>query len=311
MRNLRIAFIGNFEAPFSTENDRKWSLEKLGHTVISFQENKTKTSELFDVIKDIDMVMYSHTHGWSICDLDVFFKGCSEKNIPTVSVHLDRWAWLEREKDMGKEETWLTEWQFMADGSPEAVELYKKYGLNWRWLKPGVIERDCYLAQPDHVRFPHEIIFVGSKGYHPEYKDRPRLIEFLHRTYGKRFGHYGGDSTYGTIRGHDLNVLYASAKVVVGDSCFGGRPRYWSDRVTETIGRGGFLLHPKCEGLEIPGMGEYEPGNFAQLKEMIDKYIQNDHERIAQRDKAHHWVKTHDTYTQRSQEMLNEIFKES
>lgn len=310
MKKLRIGFIGNFGVSYTTENDRAWSFEKLGHEVIKFQENQTSVKDLYDKLDSLDVVFYSHTHSWEIVNLFRFFQACKDNGIPTVSVHLDRWAWLDRQKDMGNEATWKCEYIFMADGSPEAVELYEKLGLNWYWLKPGVVERDCYLAAPDRIKYPHEVIFVGSKGYHPEYPERPQLIQFLKDTYGDRFGHYGGDG-YGTVRGHDLNVLYASAKLVIGDSCFGGRPRYWSDRVTETIGRGGFLLHPRCEGLTISGLAVYTPGDLNALKKDIDEWLSIDKFQLRERLRmeAHNWVKQYETYTNRATEMLDIIFE--
>lgn len=39
---------------------------------------------------------------------------------------------------------------------------------------------------------------------------------------------------------------------MIGDSCFAGSPKgayYWSDRIPETLGRGGFLIHPYVDGL--------------------------------------------------------------
>lgn len=304
-----IGFIGNFEVPYSTENDRKWSLEKLGHTVIPFQENTTNNYDLFSAMGELDLLIYSHTHGWDIHLLEAIFATYKDFGVPTASVHLDRWAWLDREKDIGTEATWFTEYQFMADGSPEAVELYKKHNLNWHWLKPGVVERDCYMAEPDRERFPHEIIFVGSKGYHPEYPGRPELIEWLQKTYGDRFAHHGGDGIMGTIRGKDLNTLYASAKVVVGDSCFGGRPRYWSDRIPETTGRGGFLIHPAVEGLDHDGVSTYESGDFDGLKKEIEFALANTELRKAWQLRGHEWTKNNATYTIRAKEILEVIFE--
>ena len=56
----------------------------------------------------------------------------------------------------------------------------------------------------------------------------------------------------GVIRGKELNDLYATAKVVVGDTLCKGfnYPYYFSDRLFETTGRGGFLIHPYIKGLE-------------------------------------------------------------
>lgn len=305
-----IGFIGNFVPSFSTENDRKWSFEKLGYTVIPYQESRTTTEQLFLDIYDrkFDILFYSHTHGWEIPNLKDVFALCKDREIPTVSVHLDRWAWLQRVEDIGKEATWFTEYLFMADFSPEAVELYKKHNLNAYYLKPGVVERECELAAPDPAMFPHEIIFVGSKGYHPEYPERPALIEFLQETYGDRFGHYGNDGL-GVLRGRALNNLYATAKIAVGDSCFGGRPYYVSDRYYETRGRGGFLLHPHVEGHDTVGVAHYNPrGAFKDLKEKIDYYLEHSFEREEMRIAGFNWVKDNETYTNRAREMMGVIY---
>lgn len=307
---MRIGFIGNFDVSFSTESDRAWSFEKLGHEVIKFQENRTNLKDISKYLEvgdnKIGVLFYSHTHGWEIKNLVQIFQLCKIIGIPTVSVHLDRWAWLARESDIGNEATWFTEYLFMADGSPEAVKLYKKYNLNWNYLAPGVVERDCYLAQPDRIRFPHDIIFVGSRGYHPEYQFRPQLIDWLKNKYGDRFGHYGGDGISGTIRGHELNTLYASAKIVVGDSCFGGRPYYVSDRYYETRGRGGFLMHPYQDGIDQIGVVSYK--NLVELEDMIEFYLKNDDIREKLRLDGFNHVKQSETYTQRAQQMLDIIF---
>lgn len=309
MKKLTIGFIGNFVPSFSTENDRKWSLEKLGHKVITFQENETNEQEIRYMLGNrvIDLLIYSHTHGWNIPNLISVFQDAKTDGIPTASVHLDRWAWLEREKDIGSEATWFTEYQFMADFSPEAQELYKKHNLNAWYLKPGVIERDCYIAEPDPVRFPHEIVFVGSKGYHPEYPFRKQLIDFLQETYKDKFGHYGNDGL-GVVRGEELNTLYATAKIAVGDSCFGGRPNYVSDRYYETRGRGGFLIHPTVKGVDYRGVREYKNGDLEDLKRVIDMYLKDDYSREEAQIFGFEWVKNNETYTQRMQVMLDVIF---
>jgi len=304
-------FIGNFSQKYTTEQDRKWSLRMLGHDVVTFQENETSPYTLLRYAEEnkLDVLFYSHTHdpAYVIKDLINVFKVYKEKGIPTASIHLDRWAGLERQKDVGQEATWFTEYQFMADGSPEAVEMYEKLHLKWYWIKPGVIERDCYLAHADPIRFPHEIVFVGSKGYHKEYPFRAELIEFLHKTYGARFGHYGPDGIE-VVRGHDLNTLFASCKVVVGDSCFGGRPKYVSDRYYETRGRGGFLIHPWVEGIDIKGVANYQQGNLDSLKEQIDYYLGFGERRNGMQLEGFGHVRCFETYTDRMREIMEVIY---
>jgi len=304
---MTILFIGNFGVSHSTEQDRTWSLNQLGHNVLAYQENKTTVPLLEKAINEqtIDLVLYSHTHGWEIPGLKEFFNTCKKAKIKTASVHLDRWAWLERAVDIGIEATWFTEYQFMADGSPEAVDLYTAHNLNWFFLKPGVLERECVLEPADKTL--EEIVFIGSDNYHPEYSFRPKLVHFLKRTYDQRFAHYGG-SGRPTVRGLELNRIMASAKIVIGDSCFGGRPFYVSDRYYETRGRGGFLLHPHTQGHDTQGVAHYNPMDLQSLEREIDFYLNHEKDRERMRLEGFTHVKKHETYTNRSQEMLDVMF---
>ena len=107
----------------------------------------------------------------------------------------------------------------------------------------------------------------------------------------------------------ELNTLYASAKLVIGDSCFGGQIKgYYSDRVTETTGRGGFLLHPRNEWIN-PNVIQFDL-NFEDLKDKIDYWLTHDEEREAQRLEMYKYTKENDTYLQIGKEIL-EIVKDT
>lgn len=302
---MKIAFIGNFVPPYSTENERKKAFEELGHTVVTYQENQTTAEQLIENIFELDLLLYSHTHdpSYIIAGLKEVFGEYKLSGVPTASAHLDRWLGLTRESDMGQEATWFTEYIFMADGSPEAAQKYKDLGLNWYYLKPAVSKSECYLAKPDHEIYPHEIVFTGSKGYHPEYPFRRELVDWLTETYGDKFGHYGNDGIR-VVRQGELNALYASAKIVVGNSCFGGRPNYVSDRYYEVRGRGGFLIHPHTEGVDTVGVGHYDKQNLESLKRTINYYLETPHEIESNRLQGFEWVKNNETYTDRAREML-------
>lgn len=305
----RIGFIGNFIPPFSTENERCWSFEKLGHTVIQFQENRTSIQQLISAMPTLDMLVYSHTHdpSYIIRNLKQVFAHYKKNNVPTVSVHLDTWVGLSRVKDVGQEATWFCEYIFMADGSTEAAKVYDSLNLNWYYLPPGVVERECYMAEPSYAKYPHDIIFTGSKNYHHEYPYRRELIDFLYKTYGKRFAHYGNDGL-SVVRQGALNSLYASAKIVIGDSCFGGKKDYVSDRLTEVVGRGGFIITPDTETLGLP-VATYEYPNLQDLKTQIDFWLENKEKREDKRIKCHELVKKEHTYTNRAEKILEVVFK--
>jgi hypothetical protein len=255
-----------------------------------------------------DLFIYVHSHGiTSPGDFPLvgLFDILRERGIKTASFHLDRFWGLnirdQREDNIGKHPFWKTQYVFTADGGNQ--ERFAARGVNHFWLPPAVAERGCHWGLPrDEYRC--DVAFVGSSGYHPEYAFRDELFTFLKKTYGRAFKHFGGGSTVGTVRENNLNDVYASAKVVVGDCCFAGEPFYWSDRVPETLGRGGFLIHPAVPGLRIPGLVTYKPGDLEDLKVKVDHYLIEDDERRALREQAFRYVRDYETYTNRVQEML-------
>ena len=108
---------------------------------------------------------------------------------------------------------WKTDAVFTADGGND--DRFRSRGVNHVWLPPAVVERDCYFGTP-HACYNSPVAFAGAEGYHPEYPFRARMVGRLRETYGSNFRVYQG------IREVDINNLYASARVMVGDSCFAG-----------------------------------------------------------------------------------------
>jgi hypothetical protein len=148
-----------------------------------------------------------------------------------------------------------------------------------------------------------DIGFVGAREYHDqEYPFRGQLISFLEQVYGDRFRLFQG------YRGQELNDLYRSVKVLVGDSCFANQPGgveyYFSDRVPETLNRGGLLLHPEVKGLDIPGLVTYKPGDFADLTDKIDWFLKNEEACMSATNLSSAWVREWETYNNRMSVLL-------
>jgi SAM-dependent methyltransferase len=79
------------------------------------------------------------------------------------------------------------------------------------------------------------------------------------------------------------------------------------------MGRGGFMIHPHIKGMEEEFThGEnvifYKYGDFDQLREYIDYYLEHHEEREKIRKAGHEFVKKNATYTNRLQEALDIIF---
>lgn len=310
---MKMVFLGNFSVDYSSENHHKLTLESLGHEVIALQEGRVNSNQVLEACKDAQLFIWVHTHGWQTeGDMVAVLK---ELTIPTMTYHLDLWFGIERQKDLEQDEFYkhighfFTVDKLMADWFNENTEVKGHY------LQAGVFDQECVMSEAEIIPSPsRSVMFVGSKGYHPEWQWRPQLLNWLKKTYGDKFTHVGGDGDTGTVRGLQLNYLYKTSKVSVGDSlCLSfDYPYYWSDRVYETLGRGGFMIHPFIEGMQEDfedgkHLVFFKFGDFDDLKSKIDYYLEHDDEREAIRRAGHEHVKANHTYKNRWQTILKEL----
>lgn len=307
---LKIVMLGNFGVPYSSESQYLRTLQvKLGHTVEPLQEGMVSAEEVEERTLQSDLLFWVHTHGWSTPGKPMreVLKNLRDSKIPSVGYHLDLWVGLDRMQDLDTDPYWGIDHFFtvdkeFADYLNEHKDLPEGY-----YLKPGVVEDACYIAD---VPLTKDVVFIGSKGYHPEWPYRPQLIDWLASTYGDRFEHWGGDGL-GVVRDEALNDLCAGTKVIIGDSLCKDfkKEYYWSERIYDQIGRGAFMIHPKIKGLseefvDAVHLRYYEFGNFKQLQYLIDHYLKSDKEREKIRRQGQAMVKDKCTYTHRLQEML-------
>jgi len=319
---LKIAYVGNFTQPHCTDVHIRHSLEALGHTVVAIQEREVtpQTPTVDDILersRGCDIWLYTRTWGmtpkgghdgtWLLSQLKAV-------GIPTASLHLDLYVGLARETDIRPDNPfWATDFVFTADGGHQ--DFFKARGINHHHLSPGILHTEALLGTP-REEMKADIVFVGSYKHYPrEWPFRQRLIEWLKGTYGDRFQMWVDGRG---VRNQDLNDLYASAKIAIGDSIY--VPNYWSDRYFETTGRGGFLIAPMVPGLErfFPGdlltTFDNEQGNltdFSKLKALIDYYLENDAEREIKRRKCFDHVRHHHTYMHRLLDVLDIIATEN
>lgn len=309
----KIVFLGNFRVDYSSETHHASTLESLGHKVVRMQESEAKSEDILKHAIDADLFIWIHTHGWRTpgkYEMGQVLKTLADYKIPTMTYHLDLWFGLQRQKDLNSHPVYKHIGHFFTVDKKMADWFNLKTNVKGHYVPAGVYDKECYLKEYDKK---HDVVFVGSKKYHPEWTYRPKLINWLEETYGDKFEHYGIGGKP-SIRGAQLNKLYASTKIVVGDSlCINFKyPDYWSDRVYETMGRGGFIIHPYISGMEKEFEDKkhlvfYEFGNFTQLKELIDYYLEHDEEREAIRKAGHELVKTKYTYKNRWSRILKEL----
>lgn len=312
---MNIVFVGNFNVDYSSENHHKKSLEALGHNVIALQEGQVRGEEILEQALDADLLVFVHTHGWVTpgLELETVLRILKKNNVQTMTYHLDLWLGLKREQDLHNDPFYKQIGHFFATDKLMADWFNENTEVKGHFIPAGVFHEEVYLASDDSDE-GNDVIFVGSKGYHPEWTYRPQLIDWLRSTYGSRFTHVGGDGDTGTIRGARLNKIYAASKVAVGDTlCLNfNYPYYVSDRLFESVGRGGFTIFPYIKGIEEwfelgKELIVYEYGDFHNLKKLIDYYCEHDDERIEIRNKGHERVLKEHTYKQRWQQIIKEL----
>lgn len=314
---LRIAYIGNFRPDHSTETHVARTLVQMGHKVLRLQQDGTPVSEhrrrILYAVDRPDLVLYTRTPpGLDDPSAVGLWHECEYLGITTAAYHLDVFHGLARSDDVTVDSMFKMAYVFTADGDHD--DQFAAAGVNHHWVRPAVVEDECNPGRYQ-TRLACDVAFVGSHPYpHPEWPYRGEMIDrvkaWCQRT-GRTFRHWGPGGEP-TLRGRPLNDLYATAKIVVGDSLCPAGPasRYWSDRVYETVGRGGFLIHPRIDALveELGESGEhlvwYPFGDFDRLEGLLDEWIDNASARRDVAARGRRYVSEHCTYRQRMTEVL-------
>ena len=289
-KKFRIAYIGNFGPEYSTENDVRKAFEHLGHEVVRLQENEVSMDKVHKEAVNSDLLLVTGTWGDAL-PLPEFLDLIHEMAVlgkPTVTLHLDTfWSTGRAGRKWWREPMFHTAYIMTADG--DYADKWELIGKNHLWLQPGV-RHDANEWGSERDQYKCDVAFVGSngQGYHEDvWNYRKELVDNLRdmcKRNGWSFRNPGGDDPK-VDRGMDMNDFYASAKVTIGDSlCLKKEAsRYWSDRVPEATGRGGFLIMPQIKYMKylwdmIP---TYDWGNWEQLEGMIKHYLEHEDERHA------------------------------
>lgn len=286
VRQRRIFQVGNFEPPHSTENHLREALEHIGHTVVPYNERPKKWAEAAGALRDahrdgLDFVLWTSTSGYAppetFADQHRFLSVARDLGLPTVAYHLDLWWTLKREHEIREKPFFGCDLLCTADGGHQ--DQWANAGKQHYWFPPAIVESEVRIGTP-RDRYESDICFVGSwNGYgHRESTHRFELIAHLQERWRDQVK-FWPEPGQPRIDGRDLADLYASTKVVIGDSCLVPHlKRYWSDRVPNVTGRGAFLLHPEVEGLrdQHPWLYTWDAGDWAQLDANIGTALEDE-----------------------------------
>lgn len=308
-----------FRWPWCTEVHVAQALAELDHSVLLLQEDEVTVADIETTAVGCDLFLFTRTWGGhnrqAMTDM---YDHLHAAGVRTASYHLDLYITLPREQTIPGDPFWSTEMVFHPDGSAHAAGRLSYYGVNHHPLPPAVCAADVYEGSP-RPEFKHDVVFVGSArpyGHASEWPFRDQLVAALDARYGpESFAHYGPGGRRTVRNGINgdqtaLNDLYASARVVVGDTIH--RDGYVSDRLTETLGRGGLLVFPRSAAVDQLGYTDgvhyvgYEPGNLGSALAAVDRALAlGDTDRALMRQQAMTWTAQHHTFTHRMATLLD------
>lgn len=295
----RIAFIGKFARLYDEEYIAR-SFEMLGHEVLRLSP-ELGLNNLFARIDewkpDICLfTKYEPPEGGKL-----FLQQLKKRGITSVCWLFDLYWDYPREHLIRAASYFRADVVATTDGGHE--ELWKKAGVNHILVRQGIYAPECY-RDPIAKDPPHKVVFVGSDNALNE--ERSRTLRKLMRCYGNDFHWFGRMNTH-EMRGGALNELYSDSAVVFGDSVWS--PHYWSNRVVETLGRGGFLIHVDVPGIkdEYPYLVTYKRNAPEYLFSVIDHYLNNPGEREKIIQTNFEWVRHKYTMDKKCAELLSKI----
>lgn len=302
---MRIVYLGNYQNQNSdsTEKHIKYAFEQLGHEVIPIEEPGFRAAEVIDVCKDADLFFF---HQGNVHDES------STKRIIDVltNVTCTKAFWFFDKVWQGREQLMdlylkYCDYGFLTDGMWLRMNPGHK---NAHQVMQGIGNEDTSLGTP-REEYKCDIAFTGSS-YSNWLPYREKFIKFLQENYGDRF------KVFDKVFNRDLYDLCASAKIMVAPL----DPQdnfYWSSRIYLTLGGGGFMIHPKFEGLEeeLKSGKDYVGYDFRRgfpqamedLKKQIDKYLKNEKKRKQIQEQGRKTVLENYTYLDRIKKILSII----
>lgn len=282
MRIVYFANHGNINSD-DTEGHIVYSLKKLGHEVHRIMESAPMAvpDEGFDlflfhkggphILKVLDRVKYPKVF-WYFDKVDFMSTTRSE--------------WMARvvpKVDLGflTDQTWLLE-----NPNPKLMI-----------LRQGIGDMNIKLGEPrEEWKIP--IVFTGSV-----YDGREDFVSAMKLKYGRKFQVFNNKF----IR--ELYDFCASVDIFVAPQ-YPSDDFYWSSRIYITLGSGGFLIHPHCEGLAaeyIDGKHYVSYKTMDELFKKVDYYLAHPDEREKIRMAGYKKTIDQFTYTKRCKTLLGVI----
>jgi hypothetical protein len=289
---MKILYVADFKYHYSTETYIESAFLNQGHEVSRAMPSKPLDLALRALAKKPDLILVGKRE---VAWMGSFLRECKAVDVTTATWMFDLFFGYRSSRPIQMR---LSDLLFSTDGGHDKEFADLRSGMAPHiTLRQGVDRGE----REYHVRRQlQDCAFFGT----PHYTWRATYLRRLRQAYGKRF------VLHDRYRGIALNMRLAECKVVIGDSY--PSPNYWSNRVYETIGRGGFLLHPPTDGLDVEfTAGEHYiecPREWNEAKDCIDYWL--DSSRDKRREEIRRAGFDHCgryTYDHRVQELLDHV----
>lgn len=289
---MKIAFIGKFVL-FHDEEYIARSFEMLGHKILRLPQHMVP----FDMNASLisfkpDILLYCKWEAPK--DVLPTILKLKREGMKTVCWLFDLYFGYHRENQLKTRAFFRSDFVFTTDAGHQKEFL--NLGIKHIPVRQGIFKGECVLLP---FKFhTNRVIFVGSDS--SQYPERSKLVREIGADW------FGKKDT-NELRGMALNELYSRTRIVIGDSFYS--PYYWSNRIVETLGRGGFLIHQEVPGLkeEYPYLVTYRKGDAEDLKKKIAHYLSHETERREIVKKNFEWVRDNYTMEKQCQRLLNYI----
>ncbi len=243
--------------------------EALGWDAVHIPARRTKCEDVVRLCRGADLLIWARTHQHHpVGDGHAMLRRIEDGGTGTVAMHMDKYFRVpHREARIGDHPWWSCQTVWTADGGNERG--FAERGIPHYWCPPALGVRWLGRGRRDPSRWPTGPVFLGTVVSQTHGPHREQLLAWAARRYPsfRRFGGCGQPMVWGT----DLMDLYATARVVLGDSAPGDY--YWSDRMM-AIGRGALLAHPRRPGMAELGFTDdvmivFDEGDFDGLADRI------------------------------------------
>lgn len=288
----RILYLGNFSNKFSdtTEKHIVAAFQNLGHEVICYNEKDFDIEKILAVKPDL---FFFHKGGEMVgVPLPMLIELLNKLTCKKVCWYFDK-VYEGREHWMDTV-TPFVDHMFLTDGSFIRRRNFKNMhllnqGIGTANTTPGTYQD--YLAT--------DIAFTGSV-----YGERAAWAQSIKEVYGDKF------KIFNYSFGKNLCDLCASTKIFVAPR-YPQDDHYWSSRVYMILGSGGFIIHPRLEGLkeefeENKHLVMYKHGG--ELKEKIDYYLEHKEERKKIQQAGYEHCVANYTYDHRVKKLLDTVY---